>query len=1846
MGLATGTDVMLENKDKTVSKVLEAARRKLLDTGTRNRLVHVNRANARANCLNVINEQADEVFSILRVNGRKMRFKAMGKDKTADGEEMLLALPEADLPSTSDRLTDSFLETPLGPEALARRLLRLATDARTAEEEQGLNILYLAIGFLRWRESPSSEIVRESPLVLLPVQLARNERTSTYDIQAREDDITTNLPLQERLRQDFGIQLPEMEETEDWAPSDYFSKVQDAVSGKPGWTIDGDGMQLGFFSFAKLLMHRDLDPATWPTNAFSKSDLLRGLLAEGFEEDRPIFGPEDKLDDLLDPAQIIQVIDADASQTKVIEEVRRGASLVVQGPPGTGKSQTITNLIAAAAHDGKSVLFVAEKMAALSVVHDRLVRAGLRDICLELHSRTANKKALAQELGRTLMASAKALPGAADPTRLRATRDQLNQIAACLHDPLPPTGDTPFRAISEIVGQIGKDAPPPSIPLKGLDALDRAARTRALEAIAGFVAALGRSGSPDEHPFRGTTMLDLQPTDLVRLENDLADALRTMEILEDDLDSLSAALAVDRPDSLAAVSKLANILEQIGPIPEGAAAFVKVLFDHCQRSDFDSALQAGCRWRSAQNAARERFRDEAFSLDTSALSESIRIGLEDRFAGLPSDLSDNLSDLNALRNRLVSLLELAGKMAAVVGVPEPKSPEEIVQLIELHDRLLRQTQRAKTLIRSLFNIPQTHRLVAAMDVGEKWLQARRSAEERFVDAAWSIDPEPLRTTIAQGAASIFSRWFGGYRKASTQLAAVLKGTLPSEPTHRLSLITELAELAAKRKRLNEEDGWLRGILGEDWQGEGTAFTDVKAVAQWMAEAQFREVFPTADDLLSALARVQQAKLDARALGKGLEDACHQVSVCFQRLNLIGPDWEGGNMPSKTPFEVLFRDLDDVDAYHNGSMSLAENLLSPLPPDAAGRLRLVAELQEVQRLKADLHAHEEILHHVLSEVWAGLETPFSAIAETSIWLQRLKTSGLFTSAEMAARVLERVPDTEAERLRLETATRACHDRLAAPVVLLQLDLRQAGLGDSIDTSPLAELRAAFAQMASDTSRYGDWAGLARSIAAALSAGAGSIVEAVSEGRVEPARAEQEFVYACAEARWNAARTARPELNTLPQLDRHDLVTLFRDLEKDRIETAKTLILSRHFDQMPRGTVGEMGVIRGEIGRKKGHKPIRWVMRNAGPMVQRIKPVMLMSPISVAQFLPPGSVTFDLLVIDEASQIRPEDALGVIARARQIVVVGDQKQLPPTSFFDRLVDDVEENDEDEEVSVGATAADMESILSLCEARGLRQRMLEWHYRSRDPSLIRVSNAEFYGDGLVLPPSPLQLDPDYGLKFRRVPGVYARGGSGLGRQGTNRIEAEAVVQAMADHARAWPDLSLGAVAFSKAQADMLTEVLELHRRRDPVLDAFLREGKSEDVFVKNIENVQGDERDVILISVGYGPQEPNGRLSAMTFGPVNGEGGERRLNVLFSRARVRCEVFASFDPGDIDPSRVSRDGPRVLKRFLDYAKTGIMDVRAPTGQGADSPFEEDVAAVITSLGYLADTQVGSAGFRIDIGVRHPDRPGQYLVAVECDGAAYHSALWARERDRLRQDILENLGWRFHRIWSTDWFHHRKREIERLKTALERAREQIETGIRVRGANHASARPALEAPTEPEPETIDIEHLTLKMPAYVRADLTVRSSVEPHEAPVVQLADLVSKIVAIEGPIHIDEVARRITTAFGRARTGNRIAEAVQRAAAMARRQDSTLMQDGPFLMTEAQAATPPVRDRSEETGSLLKAAYIPPYEILAAAALVRQESGGVEGDELIRAIARLLGFQRVGSELSAVIAEVASR
>lgn len=314
--------------------------------------------------------------------------------------------------------------------------------------------------------------------------------------------------------------------------------------------------------------------------------------------------------------------------------------------------------------------------------------------------------------------------------------------------------------------------------------------------------------------------------------------------------------------------------------------------------------------------------------------------------------------------------------------------------------------------------------------------------------------------------------------------------------------------------------------------------------------------------------------------------------------------------------------------------------------------------------------------------------------------------------------------------------------------------------------------------------------------------------------------------------------------------------------------------------------------------------------------------------------------------------------------------------------------------------------------------------------------------------------------------------------------------------------------------------------------------------------------------------------------------------------------------------------------------------LDDPSPTGELPDTPFEEDVADAIRRLGFMADPQVGSAGFRIDLRTRHPERPGTYILAVECDGATYHSALWARERDRLRQDVLEHLGWRFHRIWSTDWFYNRRVETERLRAALGSARETAEAGIVIQGANHQT--PVIPIVTEDPPFVTMPCIIERQMPRYVRAVFPIRSTVEPHEADRAVIARLATAIIEGEGPIHVEELARRIATSFGRERAGTRILATTKAALTHAQQLAPHLMTDGSFWLTGSQSESPPVRDRSAEEGATLKAANISLIEIRAAIRIAREDNAGGDEVDLIRMAARLLGFRRVGSDLQARLAQ----
>ena len=460
--------------------------------------------------------------------------------------------------------------------------------------------------------------------------------------------------------------------------------------------------------------------------------------------------------------------------------------------------------------------------------------------------------------------------------------------------------------------------------------------------------------------------------------------------------------------------------------------------------------------------------------------------------------------------------------------------------------------------------------------------------------------------------------------------------------------------------------------------------------------------------------------------------------------------------------------------------------------------------------------------------------------------------------------------------------------------------------------------------------------------------------------------------------------------------------------------------------PQSVLTDRALINWQLGLKRGSVAPRELMHRAGKAVRQLKPCFMMSPTTVAELLPRTTELFDLVVIDEASQVLPADALGAIARGKQAIVVGDPQQLPPTTFFQGGPAGAGDGDGD------GLASASESILDLAMSAWQPHRYLRWHYRSRHSALIQFSNAKFYQNRMIVFPSPREAQGENGVNFRYVENGIYRGDR------TNEHEVEQIVEAVlrfTSNPDNW-EQSLAIVTMNQPQRDLLDEALEKAETENRSLARYMRRWEKdplEPFTVKNLETVQGDERDVIFISTVYGPQTPGGTV-AQTFGPITQQGGERRLNVLFTRARWRIDVFSSMRAENIQRRPGQSRGVQILRDYLEYAATGRIEGGVLTGRPTESPFEQHVKERLEAAGYDVTPQVGVASYRVDLGIEHPDYPHGFMLGVECDGATYHSAKSVRDRDRLREAVLRGLGWDIYRIWSTDWFDDPDREMRKL--------------------------------------------------------------------------------------------------------------------------------------------------------------------------------------------------------------------
>lgn len=1449
--------------------------------------------------------------------------------------------------------------SPLSDGELSTRLTNIYRAARSDMAEGGSNTLYLAVGFLRWRQQPSDQKTYRAPLLLMPVKLTRRSAVSTYELSAHEDDVRFNATLIQLLKKDFDLDLTEFEGD---LPGDesgvdvpkIMRRVRQRVRNAPGFEVV-DELALGTFSFVKYLLWKDMVDRL---DRLEQNRVVRHLVRDPDKvyrtEDRGQIPSSNQVDTHFEPHELIHPLPADSSQLAAVMAAAQGHDFVLIGPPGTGKSQTIANMIAQCLAENKTVLFVAEKTAALDVVYRRLCQHGLGHSCLELHSNKSDRKHFLSQLRQAWQTLAPSQLGSWQEinTKLKERRDQLNRYVTELHRKAP-CGWTVFSAMGRVVRDAALESPEFRW---SAETQHDAAGYRQLRETVRDLGLTFSAVEPSPH-------LEVvhQAEWSVRWETELTAAAGQLQ-------STSAELAVELQPLLDALGMEAKQVRNIGDMQalldlietlrETASIDCRLMFDK-KFAKFDNQLKRLGKALAVYHAARD---------------------------GLSADYPDEV-------------------------VPE---------------------------------IP-----IESMEA--QWREA--------VARVWPV--------------SILAR-----RKVTRVLTTYSKSG-PVNVEHDLPRLKQLQQALA------EISGNLLAGKTEHWHGP---LTNVSALHE-----HFETVCRTRRQVVSLGQRFDNLESISRKLAPALADTSgrHPLLTIIDRVRDQAERWS-------TAVDVM-----QERCGYEFAGSIEGNLLAKLESLGAG---LQQDRAKLRRWTA----------------WCGVRK-------------------------------------QAQTLRLEPC-----------------------------------------------------------------------VEALQKGHISPDQIVDRFELGY--ARWwlPLAIDRSGPLRSFQGFQHADAIEQFRRLDDEARQNASSKVSEAACHDLPPedrvSRRSELGLLRHQMNLQRPSKAIREVIAGMPSSFSKLARCVLMSPLSIAQYLPTDHPPFDVVIFDEASQITTWDAIGAIARAKQTIIVGDPKQLPPTNFFGRA-----DNSADDE-GLEEYQQDLESILDETKAAGLPVLDLKWHYRSRHESLITFSNHRYYDNQLITFPTAEQVD--CGVEFRHIAeGIYDRGTSRTNRAEAEAIVAEAVSRMMANLERPEEErLTFGIVTFNQTQQVLIQDLFDQALRENAKLEWYFSDDRVEPTVVKNLENVQGDERDVIMFSITYG------RDSAGTFyrnfGALNRAGGQRRLNVAVTRARQLMLVFASFKADELDVSGLSCRGVTDLKHFLDFAEKGAKVLAAPTegSQGEiESPLEEAVATALRAKGWRVVPQVGVSRFRIDLGIVHPHREGCFLAGIECDGATYHRSATARDRDKIREQVLRNLGWEIIRIWSPDWWYDATGALERVDETLRAlldAWEKITDDARpsdasTAGVPEAPAEEALASADENRPSsrapsidgykvgdhdgkvlpdspvaevtnaeaTWDEPQLVVKETSTTTPIDTTRSADTAARAYRVcdlsewdtepesfydaryddRLQEMLNALLEAEGPLHEDLVAQRVARAHGWTRTGKRIKQRVfDQLAAFTKTTEST----GHFYWAEEEA------------------------------------------------------------------------
>ena len=1703
---------------------------------------------------------------------------------------------------------------------LEPRLVDLYRTARTTLQEGGANTLYVALGFLTWARDDKAGSKYRAPLILVPVTLNRKSARSGFTLTLHDDEPRFNPTLIEMLRQDFKLDLgvADGELPRDEAGLNVraiWKAVSKAVKDIKGWEVSED-VVLAMFSFAKYLMWKDL---TERTDQLRENPVVKHLIdtpRESYPQGIAFPNPK-RLDSEFAPEQIFCPLPADSSQLSAVMAAVRGKDFVLIGPPGTGKSQTISNLIAQCLAEGKRVLFVSEKIAALDVVYRRLREVKLGEFCLELHSSKARKLDVLAQLQNAWEAQGDVDPDAwrAQAQRLKRLRDDLNGYVERLHF-RHANGMTIFEAIGRVVD--GEDVPALNLRWSSANAhgsADMEAMREVVDRLEVNAAAVGHSTLLN-NPLAAVARSEWSPT----WQQSLVDAARGV---------LPAVQAVQ-----AAHERFAGAIN-LPPLPltrrvRGAVGVLARTLPHA----------AGRDWRFVLRA------------DARSIGERLQagVGLLNTHRDITAQLATDWPQPVAAACRQ-GLLLLARRRAAHadLGLPWPADlVAELQKGLALLDQISKTTQELSVRYGEQVEPLNVTHLQRDWAKAEKAIWPMSWLAKRKVRAALEIavtgEGEP---DVARDLRSLVRIRALRSEINTLDLGPATEGVwtgLKSRPEFIGAALRFQQVLAAARQDQPWPDEALdavaTGRCGDKLTKELATVRTLQALNADIAALQ--HLGPATAGLWAGLATRAQ-HLDAALTFNTAREAVRKAgSLADEHQSVangdcgaaMAADWQ--RLRQRTAVEQQLTGFDDLKALTAGLWN--------------GLGTRQDEVDKALKFQASMAAAIANLATTPDDI-AGVKTPLDKLIGEGNAL--LEPAGPIAAAGQAY-------------LEAWGALQRSIDRLSAAGEFTETT--KTNFGDVA----LHELSQRCAAIVQSADRLNAWCAWRKVCQQAVLLGLAPVVAGVENGAightgVGAVRRAFETGY----SRWwlNAVVDNEPVIRTFVAAEHEKRIGDFRALEAQYTALTRAWVRATLCADLPKqDTVSrnsEWGVLRHEMNKKRAHMPLRTLMSSIPSALTKLTPCLLMSPLSIAQYLSADANAFDVVVFDEASQIPVWDAVGAIARGKQVVMVGDPKQLPPTNFFDRAESSADEED---------VEGDLESILDECLGANLPTMNLSWHYRSRNESLIAFSNHHYYGGSLVTFPSP--VTEDRAVSFHHVKGIYEKGGARINKPEAKALVADIVARLKSPGFRE-SKLTIGVVTFNSEQKELIEDLLDEERRRDPAIEPHFDEVELEPLFVKNLESVQGDERDIMYFSITYGP-DLAGAVS-MNFGPMNREGGERRLNVAITRARHELRVFSSLKGEQMDLARTQAKGVRDLKHFLEFAERGPRAL-AETTRGSlgdfESPFEEAVASALAGKGWELHTQIGASSFRVDLAVVHPDARGSYLTGIECDGATYHRSATARDRDMLREQVLRGLGWEILRVWSTDWWVDRAGTLQKLDAKLQgllqasRAKraEEVEKQAAVDAAAAAIAKAREEAaPPDAAPATGagtagGAPHVQLglglksasaeQQPQEQDTEVYARNAVggavaaavfvESDPASVVEavnadtffdsaydpvLRTMIAHVIEVEGPVLDTALSRRIARAHGWQRTGSRIQERVEALAATAIR---TIEEDvGTFYWAATRGPDVPLgfRKAVDEAARAVDEVCMAELVALAREVLVT----GVAGDAAVVAMIREFGMKR---------------